>query len=100
MRPLLIVLALVWVLPLDASAQLIQACVRSNGGLRIVAGPADCRGEETPISQIRSRRTRQGKVRWYVDLRPYGRIFSVPGFGPLVERDDAARVLSHIQGEF
>jgi hypothetical protein len=55
--------------------------------------------EVAEVGKIRSRRTRQGKVRWYADLRPYGRIFSVPGFGALETEADAARVLGHIQGE-
>jgi integrase len=34
-----------------------------------------------------------------VDLRPVGRIWTVPGFGALETREDAERVLAHIQGE-
>lgn len=55
--------------------------------------------EVPEVGCVRPRRTRQGKIRWFVDLRPYGRIFSVPGFGPLASEVDAARVLGHIQGE-
>ena len=56
----------------------------------------DAMGE---IGQVRFQTTRQGKSRWFVDLRPYAKIYSVPGFGPLETRQDAERVLSHIQGE-
>ena len=51
------------------------------------------------VGKVRSRRTRQGRVRWFVDLRPYGRIFSAPGVGPLETERDAQRVLDHVQGE-
>ena len=35
-----------------AEAQLIQACVRPNGEMRVVRGPADCKANETPLSWI------------------------------------------------
>ena len=35
---------------LPASAQLIDACVKNDGSLRIVGSPADCRSKESPIS--------------------------------------------------
>ena len=33
-----------------ASAEVINACVKPNGGMRIVAATTECRGDETPIS--------------------------------------------------
>ena len=51
------------------------------------------------LGQVRRRRTRQGKERWVVDLRPLGETYTVPGFGPLRTREDAEAVLAHIRGE-
>lgn len=33
-----------------ASAQIIDACIKNDGSLRIVGSPADCRSKESPIS--------------------------------------------------
>ena len=35
---------------LPASAQVIDACVKNDGSLRIVSSPTDCRSKESPIS--------------------------------------------------
>lgn len=51
------------------------------------------------VGRIRLWTTRQGKVRYLVDLRPYGRIYTAPGVGALETERDAQRVLLHVQGE-
>ncbi len=51
------------------------------------------------LGSVYSYRTRQGKPRWVVDVRPYGLIYSDPQRHPFEEKRDAERALAHIQGE-
>lgn len=50
MRFLLAVLAAFLFAPLTASAQVINACVKNGGTLKIVADPAQCNAADTPLS--------------------------------------------------
>jgi hypothetical protein len=36
----------------QASAQVINGCIKGNGTLKIVTDPADCSDRETPISWL------------------------------------------------
>ena len=50
---LLFALVAALLIPISASAQTINGCVKNNNGaLRIVADPADCTPRETPISWL------------------------------------------------
>src|SRR5262245_56021750 len=50
MRPLLVLVASLLLAPFTASAQVIHACVKNGGSLKIVTDPAQCGGGETPLS--------------------------------------------------
>lgn len=50
MRLLLGIVAILLIAPLAASAQVIHACVKQGGTVKIVADSADCRPVETPLS--------------------------------------------------
>lgn len=51
------------------------------------------------VGKVRKRKTATGKGRWFVDLRPFGQIYSVPGSGPIETKKQAVRILRHVQGE-
>ncbi len=51
------------------------------------------------LGRVRTTKTRSGEIRWYVDLRPHARIFSVPGIGALKSEENAKAVLEYIRGE-
>ena len=50
---LLFALVTAFLIPISASAQTINGCVKNkNDALRIVSDPADCTSRETPISWL------------------------------------------------
>jgi site-specific recombinase XerD len=51
------------------------------------------------LGRVYPAKTRQGKRRWVVDLRPFCRIWSDAEGNPLRRKRDAERVLSHIRDE-
>jgi len=79
----------------DSSLDTLKAVLTSLGGATRGIGSHTVRN----IGRVRRRRTRQGKERWTVDLRPLGETYSVPGFGALRTREEAEAVLGHIRGE-
>jgi hypothetical protein len=50
MRTLVSVVVLLLLGSTTAAAQVINACAKSNGALRVVAAPTDCKASETPLS--------------------------------------------------
>ena len=62
-----------------------------------VQGPEEC--VEMTRTKKQSTEAAVREIRWFVDLRPRARIFSVPGLGALKSEENTKAVLEHIRGE-